>query len=118
MHIVEYAVDEEIGLDYPKNGGEFYVVLSSEEKNGMLSTLSKAALKATSRSDRKRLTFSSSKQPGASAKDIVLPQVPAWAHHLTSPSSTRPHWATVPDGPNTTSGSCNEKTRNHVQLTH
>lgn len=33
MHLVEYPVTEEIGLDWPKNGGEFYIVYSSAEKN-------------------------------------------------------------------------------------
>lgn len=33
MHLVEYAVTEEAGIDWPKNAGELYVVYSSEEKN-------------------------------------------------------------------------------------
>ncbi|KAK5171018.1 uncharacterized protein LTR77_004162 [Saxophila tyrrhenica] len=33
MHIVEYPVEKETAMDWPKNGGEFYVVMSSEEKN-------------------------------------------------------------------------------------
>jgi primary-amine oxidase len=41
MHIVEYPVTEEDGLNWPKNSGEFYVVHSAEEKNGMLCPLPK-----------------------------------------------------------------------------
>ena len=33
MHLVEYPVTEETGLDWPKNGGEFYIVYSSDQKN-------------------------------------------------------------------------------------
>ncbi|CAK3734610.1 Membrane primary amine oxidase [Lecanosticta acicola] len=33
MHLVEYPVDAEIGLDWPKNSGEFYIVYSADEKN-------------------------------------------------------------------------------------
>ncbi len=33
MHLVEYPVTEETGLDWPANSGEFYIVYSSEEKN-------------------------------------------------------------------------------------
>jgi primary-amine oxidase len=37
MHIVEYAISEETALDWPKNSGEFYVVYSSDQTNGMYS---------------------------------------------------------------------------------
>ncbi|KAK4544002.1 hypothetical protein LTR36_004776 [Oleoguttula mirabilis] len=33
MHLVEYPVTEEAGIDWPKNSGEFYIVYSSDEKN-------------------------------------------------------------------------------------
>ena len=33
MHLVEYPVTEETALDWPKNGGEFYIVYSSDKKN-------------------------------------------------------------------------------------
>lgn len=33
MHLVEYEVDEEVGLDWPKNSGELYLVYNSEKKN-------------------------------------------------------------------------------------
>ncbi|KAK1072971.1 hypothetical protein LTR74_002203 [Friedmanniomyces endolithicus] len=33
MHLVEYPVTEETGLDWPANSREFYIVYSSEEKN-------------------------------------------------------------------------------------
>jgi len=31
MHLVEYPVNEEVGLDWPKNGGEFYIVYSDKK---------------------------------------------------------------------------------------
>ncbi|KAH9824582.1 Membrane primary amine oxidase, partial [Teratosphaeria destructans] len=33
MHLVEYPVSHETGLDWPKNSGEFYLVYSASEKN-------------------------------------------------------------------------------------
>lgn len=33
MHLVEYPIEEETALDWPKNGGEFYIVYNSEKKN-------------------------------------------------------------------------------------
>ncbi|KAK4555849.1 hypothetical protein LTR86_007069 [Recurvomyces mirabilis] len=33
MHLKEYPVTEETGLDWPKNSGEFYIVYNSDEKN-------------------------------------------------------------------------------------
>ncbi|KAI5359477.1 putative copper amine oxidase [Septoria linicola] len=33
MHLVEYPIVEEIGLDWPKNGGEFFIVYSANETN-------------------------------------------------------------------------------------
>ena len=33
MHLVEYKVDEEAGIDWPKNSGEFYLVYSSNQTN-------------------------------------------------------------------------------------
>lgn len=33
MHLVEYAVSEETGLDWPRNSGELYIVYSSDKKN-------------------------------------------------------------------------------------
>lgn len=33
MHLVEYPVTEETGLDWPKNSAEFYIVYAAEEKN-------------------------------------------------------------------------------------
>lgn len=33
MHLVEYPVEEETALDWPKNSGEFYLVYNSEKKN-------------------------------------------------------------------------------------
>ena len=33
MHLVEYAVTEETGIDWPKNSGELYVVYNSDQKN-------------------------------------------------------------------------------------
>jgi primary-amine oxidase len=35
MHVVEYPVDEETWLDWPRNSGEFYVVYSADKTNGM-----------------------------------------------------------------------------------
>jgi hypothetical protein len=48
MHIVEYPVTEEDGLDWPKNSGEFYVVHSAEEKNGTLRSLSRSIIQSIS----------------------------------------------------------------------
>ena len=33
MHLVEYDVEEETGLDWPKNSGELYLVYNSDKKN-------------------------------------------------------------------------------------
>ncbi|KAK8023656.1 Primary amine oxidase- lung isozyme [Apiospora rasikravindrae] len=33
MHLREYPVERETGLDWPKNAGEFYLVYSSDQKN-------------------------------------------------------------------------------------
>ena len=33
MHLVEYAVTEESGIDWPKNSGELYLVYNSDKKN-------------------------------------------------------------------------------------
>lgn len=33
MHLVEYAVTEELGLDWPRNAGELYIVYNSARKN-------------------------------------------------------------------------------------
>ncbi|KAI0484188.1 copper amine oxidase [Xylariaceae sp. FL0804] len=33
MHLQEYAVTEETGLEWPRNSGEFYIVYSSDKKN-------------------------------------------------------------------------------------
>ena len=33
MHLVEYPVNEEAGVDWPKNSGEFYLIYSSDQKN-------------------------------------------------------------------------------------
>ncbi|CAJ2510962.1 Uu.00g065870.m01.CDS01 [Anthostomella pinea] len=33
MHLKEYPVTEEAGLEWPKNSGEFYIVYSSDQKN-------------------------------------------------------------------------------------
>lgn len=35
MHVVEYPVNDETWLDWPKNSGEFYVVYSADKTNGM-----------------------------------------------------------------------------------
>ena len=33
MHLKEYPVEQETGLDWPKNSGQFYIVYSSDKKN-------------------------------------------------------------------------------------
>lgn len=33
MHLVEYAVTEESGIDWPRNSGELYIVYNSDQKN-------------------------------------------------------------------------------------
>ena len=33
MHLVEYPVTEEAGIDWPKNAGQFYIVYSADKKN-------------------------------------------------------------------------------------
>ncbi|KAH8660332.1 copper amine oxidase [Xylariales sp. PMI_506] len=33
MHLKEYPVNEEVGLNWPKNSGEFYLVYSADKKN-------------------------------------------------------------------------------------
>ncbi|KAF7187989.1 Amiloride-sensitive amine oxidase [copper-containing] [Pseudocercospora fuligena] len=72
MHLVEYAVDEELGLDWPKNAGEFYSVYNSEEKNAWGERKGYRITSGTGMGATPHLTIPNSTQLGDSAR---------WAEH-------------------------------------
>jgi len=72
MHLVEYPVIEEAGIDWPKNSGEFYLVYSSDEKNAWGERKGYRITSGTGMGSTPHLTILNSTTLGDSAR---------WAEH-------------------------------------
>lgn len=72
MHLVEYPVNEEVGLDWPKNSGEFYLVHSAYEKNAFGERKGYRITSGTGMGNTPHLTILNSTTLGDSAR---------WAEH-------------------------------------
>jgi len=72
MHLVEYPVVEEIGLDWPKNSGEFYIVYSSDQTNAWGERRGYRITPGTGMGNSPHLTITNSTALGDSAR---------WAEH-------------------------------------
>lgn len=72
MHLVEYPVMEEAGIDWPKNSGEFYIVYSSEQKNAWGERKGYRITSGTGMGSTPHLTILNSTTLGDSAR---------WAEH-------------------------------------
>ncbi|KAI1502075.1 copper amine oxidase [Biscogniauxia marginata] len=68
MHLKEYAVNEEAGLYWPKNSGEFYIVYSSEEKNAWGERKGYRIVSGTGMGNTPHLTILNSTTLGNSAR--------------------------------------------------
>ena len=72
MHLVEYPIEQEVGLDWPRNGGEFYIVYSSNEKNAWGERKGYRITSGTGMASTPHLTILNSTTLGDSAR---------WAEH-------------------------------------
>lgn len=72
MHLVEYKVTEETGIDWPKNSGEFYLVYSSDETNAWGERKGYRITSGTGMGSTPHLTILNSTTLGDSAR---------WAEH-------------------------------------
>lgn len=72
MHLVEYGVFEEAGIDWPKNSGEFYIVYSSDQKNAWGERKGYRITSGTGMGSTPHLTILNSTTLGDSAR---------WAEH-------------------------------------
>ncbi|QIW96999.1 hypothetical protein AMS68_002517 [Peltaster fructicola] len=72
MHLVEYSVDEESGLDWPKNSAEFYIAYSREKKNAWGERKGYRITSGTGMGSTPHLTILNSSTLGESAR---------WAEH-------------------------------------
>ncbi|KAK4503665.1 hypothetical protein PRZ48_004580 [Zasmidium cellare] len=72
MHLVEYGVNEETGLDWPKNSGEFFIVYNSEERNAWGQRRGYRITSGTGMGSTPHLTIENSTTLGDSAR---------WAEH-------------------------------------
>ena len=72
MHLVEYAVTEETGIDWPKNAGEFYIVYSSDHENAWGERKGYRITSGTGMGSTPHLTILNSTTLGDSAR---------WAEH-------------------------------------
>jgi len=72
MHLVEHPVNEETGIDWPKNSGEFYLVYSSAEKNAWGERKGYRITSGTGMGSTPHLTILNSTTLGDSAR---------WAEH-------------------------------------
>lgn len=72
MHLVEHPVEEEVGLDWPKNSGEFYLVYSSDGKNAWGERKGYRVTSGTGMGSTPHLTILNSSTLGESAR---------WAEH-------------------------------------
>ncbi|KAI1341918.1 copper amine oxidase [Xylariaceae sp. FL0016] len=72
MHLVEYPVSEETGLDWPKNSGEFFLVYSSDKKNAWGERKGYRVVSGTGLGSTPHLTIQNSTVLGESAR---------WAEH-------------------------------------
>ena len=72
MHLVEYPVTHETGLDWPKNSGEFYLVYSSDQKNAWGERKGYRITSGTGMGSTPHLTILNSTTLGDSAR---------WAEH-------------------------------------
>ncbi|KAI1493671.1 copper amine oxidase [Biscogniauxia mediterranea] len=68
MHLKEYAVTEETGLDWPKNSGEFYIVYSRGEKNAWGERKAYRIVSGTGMGNTPHLTILNSTTLGNSAR--------------------------------------------------
>lgn len=68
MHLKEYPVTHETGLDWPKNGGEFYLVYSSDHKNAWGERKGYRIVSGTGLGNTPHLTVLNSTSLGKSAK--------------------------------------------------
>ncbi|KAF2169274.1 hypothetical protein M409DRAFT_20500 [Zasmidium cellare ATCC 36951] len=72
MHLVEYGVNQETGLDWPKNSGEFFIVYNSEERNAWSQRRGYRITSGTGMGSTPHLTIENSTTLGDSAR---------WAEH-------------------------------------
>lgn len=72
MHLVEHPVTEEVGLDWPKNSGEFYLVYSANQKNAWGERKGYRITSGTGMGSTPHLTIVNSTTLGDSAR---------WAEH-------------------------------------
>lgn len=68
MHLHEYAVTHETGLDWPQNAGEFYLVYSSDQKNAWGERKGYRITSGTGMGSTPHLTVLNSTSLGTSAK--------------------------------------------------
>lgn len=68
MHLKEYNVTHETGLDWPKNSGEFYIVYSSDKKNAWGERRGYRIVSGTGMGNTPHLTIVNSTSLGNSAK--------------------------------------------------
>lgn len=87
MHLVEYPIEKETALDWPKNSGEFYIVYSSEQKNAWGERKGYRVTSGTGLASTPHLTILNSTTLGDSAR---------WAEHdlwVVRRKDTEPHSA-------------------------
>lgn len=68
MHLKEYNVTQETGLDWPKNSGEFYIVYSSDKRNAWGERRGYRIVSGTGMGNTPHLTVVNSTSLGDSAK--------------------------------------------------
>ncbi|ROV98725.1 hypothetical protein VMCG_06798 [Cytospora schulzeri] len=68
MHLVEYPVTEESGLEWPKNSGEFYLVYSADKKNAWGERRGYRVVSGTGMGNTPHLTITNSTVLGDSAR--------------------------------------------------
>lgn len=68
MHLREYNVTHETGLDWPKNSGEFYIIYSSDKKNAWGERRGYRVVSGTGMGNTPHLTIVNSTSLGDSAK--------------------------------------------------
>lgn len=72
MHLVEYPVEVETGMDWPKNSGEFYLVYHADKKNAWGERRGYRITSGTGLASTPHLTIENSTTLGDSAR---------WAEH-------------------------------------
>ncbi|KAF3766181.1 amine oxidase catalytic domain-containing protein [Cryphonectria parasitica EP155] len=68
MHLKEYPVTHETGLDWPKNSGEFYIVYSADKKNAWGERRGYRIVSGTGMGNTPHLTITNSTSLGTSAR--------------------------------------------------